>query len=128
MRAPVEREAGKGGSRAEGPRMISQHPQRKGPGVLRPRANPPLEEGEETMGGSQSDPWRTVYHSDAAPQYPPLEGRGAAATESAPRAETVRERAGRTMECTIDWMPGTGMGFVAETGSGHLLTMDGAPD
>ena len=32
------------------------------------------------------------------------------------------------MECTINWMPGTGMGFVAETGSGHLLTMDGAPD
>ena len=34
----------------------------------------------------------------------------------------------RTMECTINWMPGTGMGFVAETGSGHFLTMDGAPD
>src|SRR5512139_1066768 len=32
------------------------------------------------------------------------------------------------MECTIHWSPGTGMGFVAETGSGHLLTMDGAPD
>jgi putative redox protein len=32
------------------------------------------------------------------------------------------------MECTINWMPGTGMGFTAETGSGHLLTMDGAPD
>jgi putative redox protein len=32
------------------------------------------------------------------------------------------------VECTINWMPGTGMGFVAETGSGHLLTMDGAPD
>ncbi len=32
------------------------------------------------------------------------------------------------MECTVNWMPGTGMGFVAETGSGHLLTMDGAPD
>ena len=32
------------------------------------------------------------------------------------------------MECTIHWMPGTGMGFVAETGSGHLLTMDGAAD
>ena len=32
------------------------------------------------------------------------------------------------MECTIRWLPGTGMGFVAETGSGHLLTMDGAPD
>ena len=32
------------------------------------------------------------------------------------------------MECTINWMPDTGMGFVAETGSGHFLTMDGAPD
>jgi hypothetical protein len=28
----------------------------------------------------------------------------------------------------INWMPGTGMGFAAETGSGHVLTMDGAPD
>ena len=34
----------------------------------------------------------------------------------------------KTMECTIHWVPGSGMGFVAETGSGHLLTMDGAPD
>ncbi|MCY7315272.1 MAG: OsmC family protein [Rubrivivax sp.] len=32
------------------------------------------------------------------------------------------------MECTIHWTPGTGMGFVAETGSGHLLTMDGAAE
>ncbi|MDO9285395.1 MAG: OsmC family protein [Aquabacterium sp.] len=32
------------------------------------------------------------------------------------------------MECTIHWVPSTGMGFVAETGSGHMLTMDGAPD
>jgi putative redox protein len=32
------------------------------------------------------------------------------------------------MECTINWVPGSGMAFVAETGSGHLLTMDGAPD
>ena len=32
------------------------------------------------------------------------------------------------MECTINWMPSTGMGFCAETGSGHFLTMDGAPD
>ena len=32
------------------------------------------------------------------------------------------------MECTINWMPSTGMGFVAQTGSGHFLTMDGAPD
>jgi putative redox protein len=32
------------------------------------------------------------------------------------------------MECTINWMGEQGMAFVAETGSGHMLTMDGAPD
>ncbi|HEY4081453.1 MAG TPA: OsmC family protein [Burkholderiaceae bacterium] len=32
------------------------------------------------------------------------------------------------MECTVNWMGASGMAFVAETGSGHLLTMDGAPD
>ena len=32
------------------------------------------------------------------------------------------------MECTINWMPASGMAFAAETGSGHLLMMDGVPD
>ena len=32
------------------------------------------------------------------------------------------------MECTINWMGSQGMTFVAQTGSGHLLTMDGAAD
>ncbi|WP_127996841.1 OsmC family protein [Piscinibacter defluvii] len=32
------------------------------------------------------------------------------------------------MECTINWLPAAGMAFSAETGSGHLITMDGAPD
>lgn len=36
------------------------------------------------------------------------------------------------MECTVTWTGATGtrsnMGFVAETGSGHVLMMDGAPD
>lgn len=36
------------------------------------------------------------------------------------------------MECTVSWTGATGarsgMGFVAETGSGHVLQMDGAPD
>ena len=32
------------------------------------------------------------------------------------------------MECTIDWVAASGMAFVAETGSGHMLTMDGAVD
>jgi len=31
------------------------------------------------------------------------------------------------MECTIRWS-GKGMSFLAETGSQHLLTMDGAPE
>ena len=31
------------------------------------------------------------------------------------------------MECTVRWT-GEGMAFIAETGSNHLVTMDGAPD
>jgi putative redox protein len=31
------------------------------------------------------------------------------------------------MECTVRWA-GDGMAFTAETGSGHLVTMDGAPE
>jgi len=36
------------------------------------------------------------------------------------------------MECTVSWTGAIGtrssMGFVAETGSGHVIAMDGAPD
>ncbi|AVP58760.1 OsmC family protein [Pulveribacter suum] len=36
------------------------------------------------------------------------------------------------MECTVSWTGSTGarsgMGFIAETGSGHVVAMDGAPD
>jgi len=32
------------------------------------------------------------------------------------------------MECTVRWQPAAGMAFHAETGSGHLMAMDGAPD
>ena len=32
------------------------------------------------------------------------------------------------MECTVSWAGQDGMAFLAETGSGHLVTMDGAPD
>ena len=32
------------------------------------------------------------------------------------------------MNCTINWMPSNGMAFSAETGSGHVLVMDGAAD
>lgn len=30
------------------------------------------------------------------------------------------------MECVVNWIPAAGMAFVAETGSGHVLVMDGA--
>jgi putative redox protein len=30
------------------------------------------------------------------------------------------------MECTVRWQGDAGMAFIAETGSGHLLAMDGA--
>ena len=32
------------------------------------------------------------------------------------------------MDCTIRWTGGDGMTFLAETGSNHVVAMDGAPD
>ncbi|MDR3158124.1 MAG: peroxiredoxin, partial [Zoogloeaceae bacterium] len=32
------------------------------------------------------------------------------------------------MECTVRWQGTAGMAFVAETWSGHLAAMDGAPE
>ena len=32
------------------------------------------------------------------------------------------------MECKVSWNGPSGMSFLAQTGSGHLVTMDGAPD
>jgi len=32
------------------------------------------------------------------------------------------------MECKINWLAGSGMAFMAETGTGHILNMDGAPE
>jgi putative redox protein len=44
------------------------------------------------------------------------------------RRSTATQPTGRksTMECTVRWQDDAGMAFVAETGSGHLLAMDGA--
>lgn len=43
-------------------------------------------------------------------------------------AAVAQEPGELAMQCTVSWAPTLGMGFIAETGSGHLLTMDGAPD
>jgi putative redox protein len=32
------------------------------------------------------------------------------------------------MQCTINWVAASGMVFQAETGSGHLINIDGAPE
>ena len=32
------------------------------------------------------------------------------------------------MDCTVSWLGSAGMAFSAETGSGHLINMDGAPE
>ena len=32
------------------------------------------------------------------------------------------------MECTVRWTGSSGMTFLAETGSGHVVAMDGAPE
>jgi putative redox protein len=32
------------------------------------------------------------------------------------------------MECTVRWAGSSGMTFLAESGSGHVVAMDGAPD
>jgi putative redox protein len=32
------------------------------------------------------------------------------------------------MECTVRWVADAGMVMLAETGSGHVLAMDGAPE
>jgi putative redox protein len=53
--------------------------------------------------------------------------RGAECTE-AYRFECTNGAGVTAMECTVDWIAASGMAFVAETGSGHLLAMDGSPD
>ena len=48
------------------------------------------------------------------------------------RALIANQPQGTHMECTVTWTGHAGgqsaMGFIAETGSGHVLAMDGAPD
>jgi putative redox protein len=39
-----------------------------------------------------------------------------------------RLRGDALMECTVRWVRDGGMTFMAETGSGHVLAIDGAPD
>jgi putative redox protein len=102
-----------------------------------------MEEVEETSGsvpvgvifGAAGTGWWQCTAVLAALQYPSTRattngvGSGTSDAGTISAAGAVRVRGERIdMECTINWMPGSGMAFSAETGSGHLLTMDGAPD
>jgi uncharacterized OsmC-like protein len=44
------------------------------------------------------------------------------------RENTQTEPRNEKMECKVTWMGPEGMSFVAQTGSGHIVAMDGAPD
>ena len=57
-----------------------------------------------------------------------LQGKRDALHNARRRTFHVRLRRGQSMECTINWQAASGMAFIAETGSGHILAMDGAPD
>jgi putative redox protein len=41
---------------------------------------------------------------------------------------TKTQQLGKNMEATVKWLGIDGMAFSAETGSGHLVNMDGAPE
>ncbi|MEX3583610.1 MAG: OsmC family protein [Burkholderia sp.] len=45
-----------------------------------------------------------------------------------PDGTRIGKRWSTRMECKVSWMGQDGMAFVAETGSGHLVTMDGTPE
>jgi putative redox protein len=96
-----------------------------------------MEEVEETNGAAQ----HTLPHGDkckaffAALQYRAANQSARSRDQACCRAqsqrrspESGRRRRARRMDCTINWMPANGMAFSAETGSGHLLVMDGAAD
>lgn len=74
-----------------------------------------------------------VYPKFAALQYGRwfIFGNFVIETATRPLSDFLRKRE-TIMECTVSWTGGagtrSGMGFVAETGSGHVLAMDGAPD
>ncbi len=58
----------------------------------------------------------------------PLQSPGGRAQFGLAGPQSVLPTGVSTMECTINWLPASGMTFAAETGSGHLLMMDGAAD
>ena len=64
----------------------------------------------------------------ADPSERPLQRAGRRAQFGLAGSQSVRPTGVSTMECTINWLPASGMAFAAETGSGHLLMMDGAAD
>ena len=103
--------------------------------ALRLGANPPFRRVEETKGSG--------FEGDKSPEKARLfeilhkNCCGAILLQklydrSLENFQTSEAKEESNMECTVSWTGASGtrsgMGFVAETGSGHVLMMDGAPD
>jgi putative redox protein len=108
---------------------------KKMPQALRLGANPPFRRVEETKGsrlrGGKSPKKARLFeillkNCCSATLFQKLYD---LTQENIQTSEAKEET---NMECTVSWTGASGtrsgMGFVAETGSGHVLMMDGAPD
>ena len=108
---------------------------KKMPQALRLGANPPFRRVEETKG--------SAFEGEQSPKkarlFEILHKNCCAATllqklydRTQENFQKLKAKEEFNMECTVSWTGASGtrsgMGFVAETGSGHVLMMDGAPD
>jgi putative redox protein len=108
---------------------------KKMPQALRLGANPPFRRVEETKGSGferEKSPKKArlfeILHKNCcgATLLQKLYDR------TQENFQKLKAKEEFNMECTVSWTGASGtrsgMGFVAETGSGHVLMMDGAPD
>jgi putative redox protein len=108
---------------------------KKMPQALRLGANPPFRRVEETKGSG--------FEREKSPKkarlFEILHKKCCGATllqklydRTLENFQKLKAKEEFNMECTVSWTGASGtrsgMGFVAETGSGHVLMMDGAPD
>lgn len=86
-----------------------------------------MEEVEETIDGPVKIHAKQCSERVAALQY--RIGKNLVTAVSHPLLRVnCHRKAKAPMECTVNWLAAAGMTFVAETGSGHTLVMDGASD
>ena len=72
-------------------------------------------------------PHRSIAAGHVDILHKPAPGHTSKARATMP-SESRKPGRGTGMECKVSWMGQDGMAFAAETGSGHLVNMDGAPE